>query len=110
MWVLQRMRRVRVRMRVIPRRIPRVVQDGREPLPPEEKLVGQAEPPLRPGKELLLGMESALAAGKAPFPDEKGRPFDEKPPERRWVGIPVPFPLKEGVGGDGARARGEHLM
>jgi hypothetical protein len=83
--------------------------DGREPLllekggPPG----GKADP-LGLGKELPEGNASALAAEKAPFPDEKGRVPDEKLPEAmRWWAIPLPFPPMEGVGGEGVWAGGE---
>jgi hypothetical protein len=56
----------------------------------------------------LAGNVSAVAAEKAPFPDEKGR-LDGKPPEeRRWQEMPLTSLLKEGVEGKGVGAGGEH--
>jgi hypothetical protein len=66
--------------------------DGREPLLLEKGLAGNV---------------SAVAAEKAPFPDEKGRLDGKLPEERRWWGMPLTFPLKEGVGGEGVGAGGE---
>jgi hypothetical protein len=66
--------------------------NGREPLSLEKGLAGNV---------------SAVAAEKAPFLDEKGRLEGKPPEERRWWEMPLTFPSRDGVGGEGIGAGGE---